>query len=109
MEGDSEVYPQNRAQNQLKPVTEDAILPSAQDALPDNSLHCKDGDNTTVAGGSVSSEHSAGPANAPEMPSAGSGPYVPVLSPNATSIEIKSALMTEIRRYGRREYSKNGL
>ncbi|XP_050997870.1 integrator complex subunit 6-like [Acomys russatus] len=105
MEGDSKVYPQNCAENQLNPVAGDAILPSPRDALPDNSPHRKDDDNVTVAGGSVSSEHSAGTANAPAMPSAVSGPDMPVLSPNVTNYEIKCALMTEVRRYGR-QYGK---
>ncbi|XP_021484249.2 integrator complex subunit 6-like [Meriones unguiculatus] len=103
--GSSNDYSQKCAQSQRKPVAGEAVLPSPEDSPPDHSLHRKDDDDVTVTGGSVSSAHSAGTVNAPVMPSAESGPSASLPSPNVTNHEIKCALMTEIRRYGR-QYGK---
>ncbi|XP_076774910.1 ER membrane protein complex subunit 5 isoform X2 [Arvicanthis niloticus] len=102
MQDDPGVYAQNCAPNQLTPVAGDAILPSPQDSLPEDSLHRKDGDNDTVAGGSVSSDSSASAAKPPATSSSEARPYVSSLRPNLTNYEIKRALMTEIRRFGRK-------
>ncbi|MEJ1272586.1 putative gene 648 [Cricetulus griseus] len=109
MEGDSkspEVYLKEYDQNQLNPAAGEAILPSPQGSLTEDSLHRKD--DVTVAGGSVSCDDSASTANAPATPSSEAGPSVSPRNSTITNYEIKHALRTEIRRYGRRKYSKNG-
>lgn len=104
-EGDPEVYAQNSAPKQLTPVAGEATLPSPQGSLPQDSLRGQDADTSTVAGGSVSSDCSAGAAKAPAMSSSEAQPCVSSLRPNLTNYEIKCALMTEIRRFGRRKCS----
>lgn len=109
MEGDSkspEVYLKEYDQNQLNPAAGEAILPSPQGSLTEDSLHRKD--DVTVAGGSVSCDDSASTANAPATPSSEAGPSVSPRNSTITNYEIKHALRAEIRRYGRRKYSKNG-
>lgn len=90
-EGDPKVYIQNCAPKQRTPVAGDAILPSPRGSLPEDSLCHKDDDNTV--------------AKAPAM-SSSAQPYVSSLRPNLTNYEIKCALMTEIRRFGRRKCSE---
>ncbi|XP_040600576.1 integrator complex subunit 6-like isoform X2 [Mesocricetus auratus] len=102
MEGDSKspkVYLKECDENQLNPVAGEAILPSPRGSLPDDSLHRKD--DVTVAGGSVSRDNSADTATAPATPSSEAGPYVSPRNRTVTNYEIKHALMSEIRRYGR--------
>ncbi|XP_032746337.1 integrator complex subunit 6-like [Rattus rattus] len=100
MEGDPKVCAQNCAPKQCKPMAGDTILPSPRDSLPEDSLHCKDGDSTvTVA--SVSNDCSAGTASVPALSSSEAQRYVSSLKPTVTNYEIKCALMTEIRRFGR--------
>ncbi|CAH6780306.1 integrator complex subunit 6-like [Phodopus roborovskii] len=102
-EGESKspkVYAKECDPKQPKPVAGEAILPSPRGSLPDNSLQRK-GDDGTVAGGSVSSDNSASTANAPATPPSEAGPHAAPLNPTVTNYEIKNALMTEIRRYGR--------
>eukprot|EP00073_Rattus_norvegicus_P042068 XP_008771886.1 PREDICTED: uncharacterized protein Sage1 isoform X1 [Rattus norvegicus] len=107
MEGDPKVCAQNCAPKQCKPMAGDAILPSPRDSLPEDSLHCKDGDST-VTGARVSNDCSAGTAGVPALSSSEARRYVSSLKPTVTNYEIKCALMTEIRRFGRRKCSKDG-
>ncbi|XP_021043121.1 integrator complex subunit 6-like [Mus pahari] len=101
VESDPKVYTQNCAPKQLMPVAGEAILPMQQDSQPEDSLHHKEGGHDTVVGGSVSSDSSEGTAKAPAMSSSEAQPYVSSLRPNLSNYEIKCALMTEIRRFGR--------
>ncbi|GAB1302795.1 Gene model 648, (NCBI) [Apodemus speciosus] len=100
-EGDPKVCAQSSAPKQLTPAAGEAIPPSPRGSLPQDSLRRKDADNSTVAGGNVSSDCSAGTAKAPAMSSSEAQPCVSSLRPNLTNYEIKCALMTEIRRFGR--------
>ncbi|XP_011245900.2 uncharacterized protein LOC270599 isoform X1 [Mus musculus] len=101
VEADPKVYAQNCASKQLMPVTGEAVLPMPGDSQTEDSLHRKDGGHDTVVGGSVNSDSSEGTAKAPAMSSSEAQPYVSSLRPNLSNYEIKCALMTEIRRFGR--------
>lgn len=103
VEADPKVYAQNCASKQLMPVTGEAVLPMPGDSQTEDSLHRKDGGHDTVVGGSVNSDSSEGTAKAPAMSSSEAQPYVSSLRPNLSNYEIKCALMTEIRRFGRRK------
>lgn len=105
VEADAKVSTETCASKQLAPVAGGAPLPSPQDSLPEDSLHRKDGGSDTGAAGSVSGDCSAGTAKAPAMVSSEAQPSVSSLRPNLSNYEIKCALMTEIRRFGRSKCS----
>lgn len=111
MEGDSkspEVYPQEREEVQFKPAPGDATLPALEDSLPDEILNDEDGDDNAGAGASASHDNSESTEDDTEITSVEISHFIvnPV-DPEVINYGIKHALMSEIRRYGRRKYSKN--
>lgn len=114
MEGDSkspEVYPQESDEAQRKPAAGDATLPGPQDSLPDDIFHHEDDDNVAgaSAGASADYDNSESADDDTEITSVEISHFIvnPV-DPEVINYGIKHALMSEIRRYGRRKYSKNG-
>lgn len=112
MEGHSkspEVYPQQCDEAQHKPAAGDATLPGPQDSLPDDTLHHEDDDNGAGAGASADHDNSESAEDDTEITSVEISHFiVNTVDPEVINYGIKHALMSEIRRYGRRKYSKNG-
>ena len=108
-----EVYQQEREEAQFKPAPGDATLPALGDSLPDEILNDEDGDDDAGAGAgagaSTSHDNSESTEDDTEITSVEISHFiVNTVDPEVINYGIKHALMSEIRRYGRRKYSKNG-